>query len=278
MSKFFIYLEKVLQNVKFFNNNDILDEIGNNESTAVKNKKVKEIRERRMNEGDVYYYKLNDNPFFNFKIGNIIYELLFITSYDQNALKIGNKLMAMNNKVDPKVAGRYGVAFYPTNLAGVKYDNVKLSPDDSTKLFDYLRTCAEKVNQKKFYFDGANTKKENEILKKVKKFKDLMSKNSHLKNKVELSEEFDKCLKESLINLNDDTLKKIKETINKIKETINKENNFEEILTEIIFLMRDALKLNKNARERYFIRLLKKEGIQAEEGEKYTRTIFFELP
>jgi hypothetical protein len=271
MTKFFIYLEKVLQNVKFFNNNDILDEIGNNESTAVKNKKVNEIREKRMSEGDVYYYKLNDNPVFNFKIGSIIYELLFMTRYNQNALKIGDKITAIGNNIDKKVAGRYGVAFYPTNLAGVKYDNVKLSAEDSTKLFDYLRTCAERVNQKKFYFDGANTKKENEILKKINYFNDLMSKNSDLKDKAELNNEFDNCLKKSQITLNTYALEKI-------KKTINNKNDFKKMLKEIVFIMRDTLKLNKNARERYFIRLLKKEGIEAEIGNDYTKTIFFELP
>ena len=48
-------------------------------------------------------------------------------------------------------------------------------------------------------------------------------------------------------------------------------------MKKAIFLIRDELNLNLNVRERYFIKLLKKENIKARVGNRYTRTIFFDL-
>ena len=270
MTKFFVYLEKVLTNVNFFTTKDLLDEINNpNLNSALKNQKFETLKKEKFENGDVYVYYLNDNPVFNFKIGDIIYELLLTVNYNQSLLKLGDKLTAMEKNIDKKVAGRYGVSFYPKNLPGVKYDNVKLSTGDSAKLFDYLRTCAEKLKKKKFYFDGANTKKENEVLKKIHYFTVLMEKNSDTKDKNELFDKFLISLKSSEISLDQVVIEKIKKIINK--------NDFKKMLNEIVFLMRDELNINFNTRERYFVKLLKKEGIKATIGKVYNRTIFFEL-
>jgi hypothetical protein len=49
------------------------------------------------------------------------------------------------------------------------------------------------------------------------------------------------------------------------------------MLEKIAFIMRDELNINFNIREKYFVKLLEKQGIKATVGDKYTRTIFFNL-
>lgn len=272
MTKFFIYLEKILENIDFFNNTNILNQIDEKDFLS-KNEKIKKLKNEMLEKGNIFVYSSKNNPHFNFKIGDIIYELVFMKSYSQNFIKLGDKLSAMQNKVDPKVAGRYGIIFYPRNIPGVKYGNVKLKPEHSNKLFEYIKICGESniVNNKKFYFDGAYTEKENKILKKLEKvFNDIKQEiGNDFKNKNKIYEIFLNKLKEVDISLKEPILDNIKKII--------KKDNFNKMLEKIAFIMRDELNINFNTREKYFVRLLKKEGIKATIGNKYTRTIFFDL-
>ena len=276
MTNFFIYLEKVLTDVGFFGNNYIIGKIPDfyQKNSSIRNAEFMKIKDDLMNAGHVYVYHLKNNPHFNFKIGNIIYELAFITDYNQSMLKISNKLQAIEHEVDTKVAGRYGVAFYPRDIpGGNKYGNIQLKPQDSKKLFDYLRTCAESsiVNKSEFYFDGAYTDKELKIINKLEKFSDKMKQQISTigKDRNKLYEMFLKILQESDIVLKTPILYKIKKIIDKTK--------LGNILKKITFIMRDELNINFNVREKYFVKLLEKEGIKAKIGNKYTRTIFFEI-
>ena len=275
MTNFFIYLEKVLTGINFFNNNEIIDKINNfhQKNSSKRNEEFIKIKDEMMNKGDVYLYYLKNNPHFNFKIGNVIYELVFMTKYNQSKLRVSDKLRALEHEVDPKVAGRYGIAFYPRGIPGVKYGNVQLKPQDSTKLFDYLRTCAESeiINKRKFYFDGAYTDKELKIINKLEKFSEIMKKEiaSVGKDRDKLYEIFLNTLNDLNIGLKPPILDKIKKIIDKTKSG--------NILKKITFIIRDELNINFNVREKYFVKLLQKEGIKAIIGNKYTRTIFFDL-
>jgi hypothetical protein len=277
MTNFFIYLEKVLAGINFFGNNYIIDKIPNfnQKNSSKRNEEFIKIKDKMLDEGSVYVYDFKNNPHFNFKIGSIIYELVFMTNYNQSKLKVNDKLQALENKVDPKTAGRYGIAFYPRGIPGVKYGNVQLKPEDSTKLFDYLRTCAESgiIDKRKFYFDGAYTKKETKIINKLKELADKMKKEISkvgLKNKDSLYKIFLNTLKDLDITLKQPIL-------DEIKKIIIDKNDFEDILEKIAFIMRDELNINFNIREKYFVKLLEKQGIKATIGDKYTRTIFFNL-
>lgn len=272
MTKFFTYLEQVLTHVNFFTTKSLLDEINDKTKTSnSKNKKFSNLKKEKIDNGDVYVYYLNNNPTFNFKIDDIMYELIFTVNYDQSLIKLGDKLTAMEADVDPKVGGRYGIAFYPRNLAGVKYDNVKLSSASSSKLFDYLRTCAEKIDNKKFYFDGAYTKRERMTIDKLVMFIQKMKSINDLKTKDDIYEHFLVSENHANLNLKNSTMLKVKKTI--------KDNNisFLKLLEKILFVIRDDLKLNFNVREKYFTNMLKKHGIKFEIGDKYTRTIFFSI-
>ena len=269
MTKFFIYLEKILTNVIFFNNDDITKDIQNgvnNDDGVTKNISI--IKNNRLEKGQIYLHDSEKEIIFHFKINeHMTYELIFVKNQEKSNSKFARKVRN-DQQFDPKIQTRYCVIFHPLT-DGPKYTNISLKPQDSTKLFDYIRTCGLKVNKRNFYFDGAYTQKEENFLKKLDLFGEEMEKESGLKDK------------NKLFNIFLNNLKKVKlvikqTTIDRIKKIIYKED-FKKMMKKAIFLIRDELNLNLNVRERYFIKLLKKENIKARVGNRYTRTIFFDL-
>ena len=277
MTKFFIYLEKVLTNVKFFEYADIAN-IKNPDSDLSE----EERKNARFENGDIFVEENNQKIIFNFKIDHLIYELVFIKSLDGNS-KTSRKIMN-NLEIDPKTKNRYGIDFY---VKGHGYETAKLTSAQSEKLFDYLKTCAtnKRVIHKKFYFDGVPTTKENTTFNQIEKFikeipKEIeeIKNNNNQKNIDVFCNSFEFKLKKTIttISLNAKTLEEIKRKINRICQKINK-NNIKKAIKIFFFILRDEYNININTRERFFMKMLKKEGINPVDGKKYTRTIFFEL-
>ena len=78
MTNFFIYLEKVLTNVSFFG-----------QGTLARSKNATDYLNDQLKKGNVFIYFFKNNIHFNFKIGETIYELAFITEYDENLMCLG---------------------------------------------------------------------------------------------------------------------------------------------------------------------------------------------
>jgi hypothetical protein len=299
MTKFFIYLEQIIKGANFFTDKQIKKEIQNeiindkdNDKKKAIGENLEKLKQKKIDSGEIYVFNsTNGELSFHFKIDNLTYELLLVPGFSNNDSKVENKVRS-SAKVDPETFGRLSVVFHPLGLGPKKYSNIKLKQSDSTKLFSYLRTCGESrfVKNKKFYFDGAYTDKEIEILDKLEIFKTYIINNkpneilqkikNFIQNKNEqniTNEVYDFFLESfKYSKLNSDLNQNI---LNEIKNMINIDNlkNLDQLTDNIIFYIRDKLRLNINVREKYFMRLLKKEGITPREGKLYNRSIFFEL-
>lgn len=253
MTQFYVYLEKALG--IFFSRTDLLDETDGLPSVT-RNNEIIALKKQKLRNNKIFTYRdVNDNFCFQFMIDKIEYELLFLTKYNKS-LKVDNLFRTIIEKnTDPGLANRYGIAFYPTNIPGMKYNSIKLSKKDSDRLFQIMRICAKSMNRRNFYFDGATTDKEEILLKKIKNFNEEMKANK-VNSKKDFYEKFLIFTKKNNLMIKKTDLIKIK---NFLKEKIV--FNFDRFLKKIIYILNDIFKLSFNTRERYFTSLLKKQNI-----------------
>lgn len=253
MTQFYVYLEKALG--IFFDRNDLLSET-EDLPASTRNAENIALRKQKLRNGKIFTYRdMSGNFAFQFMIGNIEYELLFLTKYNRT-LKIDNLFKVLTEKnIDPRLANRYGIAFYPTSIPGMKYDSIKLTKKESDRLFQVMRICAKSMNRRNFYFDGAPTDKEEILLKKIKNFHQQMEENK-TESKKDFYEKFLIFTKKNDLIIKKTDLIKIK---NFLKEKIV--FNFEKFLKKVTYLLSDIFRLSFNTRERYFTSLLKKQNI-----------------